>query len=60
MIDRFADATGVHQWIHVDVERAKREMPGGGRTIARGFLTLSLPARLAHQILDYSPANEPT
>jgi acyl dehydratase len=40
-IDLFADATGDHQWIHVDVERAKREMPGG-KTIAHGYLTLSL------------------
>jgi acyl dehydratase len=48
MIDKFADATGDHQWIHVDVERAKREMPGG-TTIAHGFLTLSLIAGLAHQ-----------
>ena len=29
IIDKFADATGDHQWIHVDVERAKKEMPGG-------------------------------
>src|SRR5436309_12821692 len=49
MIDRFADATGDHQWIHVDVERARREMPGG-RTIAHGFLTLSLLPRMAHTI----------
>lgn len=41
MINTFADATGDHQWIHVDVERAKRDMPGG-TTIAHGFLTLSL------------------
>ena len=41
MIDKFAEATGDHQWIHVDVERAKREMPGG-KTIAHGYLTLSL------------------
>ena len=41
MIDQFAEATGDHQWIHVDVERAKREMPGG-KTIAHGYLTLSL------------------
>ena len=40
-INRFADATGDHQWIHVDVERAAREMPGG-KTIAHGYLTLSL------------------
>ena len=49
MIDKFADATGDHQWIHVDVERVKREMPGG-KTIAHGFLTLSLLAGLAHQV----------
>src|SRR2546430_7241223 len=40
-INRFADATGDHQWIHVDVERAKKELPGG-KTIAHGYLTLSL------------------
>jgi len=48
-IDKFADATGDHQWIHVDVERAKREMPGG-KTIAHGWLTLSLVPRLASTI----------
>ena len=46
MIDKFADATGDHQWIHVDVERARREMPGG-KTIAHGYLTLSLVPRMA-------------
>src|SRR2546425_9990631 len=46
MIDRSAEATGDHQWIHVDVERAKREMPGG-KTIAHGYLTLSLVPRMA-------------
>ena len=40
-INKFADATGDHQWIHVDVERAKTQMPGG-KTIAHGYLTLSL------------------
>lgn len=40
-IDQFAELTGDHQWIHVDVERAKRESPFGG-PIAHGFLTLSL------------------
>jgi len=45
MIYKFAEATGDHQWIHVDVERAKREMPGG-KTIAHGYLTLSLVPRL--------------
>jgi len=50
MIDKFADATGDHQWIHVDVERAKREMPGG-KTIAHGYLTLSLLPRLAPTLM---------
>jgi acyl dehydratase len=49
MIDRFAEATGDHQWIHVDVARAKREMPGG-KTIAHGYLTLSLIPRLSQSI----------
>ena len=40
-IDGFADATGDHQWIHVDVQRARTESPYGS-TIAHGFLTLSL------------------
>ncbi|MGY4710668.1 MaoC family dehydratase [Mycolicibacterium sp. CBM1] len=40
-INDFADATGDHQWIHVDVERAKTESPYGA-PIAHGFLTLSL------------------
>jgi acyl dehydratase len=40
-INDFADATGDHQWIHVDPERAAREVPGG-KTIAHGFLLLSL------------------
>jgi acyl dehydratase len=51
MIDKFADATGDHQWIHVDVERAKREMPGG-KTIAHGFLTLSLVPRMAATLVN--------
>lgn len=40
-IDQFAEATGDYQWIHVDTERAAKEMPGG-KTIAHGYLTLSL------------------
>ena len=40
-IDRFAEATGDHQWIHVDTERAAQELPDG-KTIAHGYLTLSL------------------
>src|SRR5689334_6262907 len=41
MIQKFAEVTGDHQWIHVDVERCKRESPFGA-PIAHGFLTLSL------------------
>ena len=50
MINGFADLTGDHQWIHVDVERAKRELPIG-TTIAHGYLTLSLIPRLGAQIM---------
>jgi acyl dehydratase len=49
MVNKFADATGDHQWIHVDVERAKRESPFGG-PIAHGFLTLSLIPMLSWQV----------
>ena len=45
MIQAFADATGDHQWIHVDVERARREAPWGA-PVAHGFLTLSLIPQL--------------
>ena len=44
-IDQFAELTGDRQWIHVDVERAKKESPFGG-PIAHGFLTLALLPRL--------------
>ena len=40
-INQFADVTGDHQWIHIDIERAKRESPFKG-PVAHGFLTLSL------------------
>lgn len=40
-IDQFAEATGDYQWIHVDTERAAREMPDG-KTISHGYLTLAL------------------
>jgi acyl dehydratase len=43
-VDLFAEATGDTQWIHVDVERARRELPYGG-TVAHGFLTLALLPR---------------
>jgi len=44
-INGFADLTGDHQWIHVDVERCKKESPFGG-PIAHGFLTLSLMPKI--------------
>lgn len=49
-INRFAEVTGDHQWIHVDVERARRESPYK-TPIAHGFLTLSLLSRLANETL---------
>lgn len=49
-IDQFAEATGDHQWIHCDPERAARESPFG-TTIAHGFLTLSLCAALADEVI---------
>ena len=49
-VNLFAEATGDHQWIHVDVERAKRESPFGA-PVAHGFLTLSLlPMLMANAI----------
>ena len=51
-INKFADATGDHQWIHIDVERAKNELPGG-TTIAHGFLTLSETAEVLYKTTDY-------
>jgi len=50
-IDLFADATGDHQWIHVDPERAARESDFGG-TIAHGYLTLSLINHLLPQVVE--------
>ena len=49
-IQQFADGTGDHQWIHVDVERAQRESPFK-TTIAHGFLTLSLLPQFMPQVL---------
>ena len=49
-IKEFAHCTGDHQWIHVDPERAAKESPFGG-TIAHGFLTLSLVAPTAFELL---------
>ena len=48
-IDQFAACTGDRQWIHVDVERARRESPFGG-PIAHGYLTLALVAALVMEL----------
>ncbi len=51
-VNLFAQATDDPQWIHVDVERAKRESPFGG-TIAHGYLTLSLLPRFFEEQVDF-------
>ena len=53
MIDGFAEVTGDRQWIHVDPLRARTESRFG-RTIAHGFLTLSLLSRLSHDTVQIS------
>jgi acyl dehydratase len=50
-VNRFADATGDHQWIHVDIERATKELGG---PIAHGYLILSLIPFLARNVVTYS------
>ncbi len=50
-VDTFADATGDHQWIHVDVERATSESPFGG-PIAHGYLTLSLTNQFLPEVVE--------
>ena len=49
-VNQFAEATGDHQWIHIDLERAKKESPFGG-PIAHGYLTLSLGPVLMPQVV---------
>ena len=49
MINQFADLTGDHQWIHVDVERCEKESPFGG-PIVHGFFTLSLMPKLSQTL----------
>ena len=49
MIQRFADLTGDDNWVHIDTARAARDMPGG-KTIAHGFLTLSMTPIMGRQI----------
>jgi acyl dehydratase len=53
-VDQFADATGDHQWIHVDLERAAQGPFGG--TIAHGYLSLSLLPELLGQLLQITDA----
>jgi acyl dehydratase len=54
-VNEFAEVTGDHQWIHVDIERAKKSPFGG--TIAHGYLTLSLIPPLLHEIFDVEDIN---
>lgn len=49
MIDQFAECTRDRQWIHIDVERARRESPFGA-PVAHGYLTLSLIANMSYEI----------
>lgn len=51
MVDTFAESTGDHQWIHVDVARATAESPFGG-PIAHGYLTLALTNLFLPQVVD--------
>ena len=55
-VNLFADATGDHQWIHVDAERATAESPFGG-PIAHGFLTLALSNRFLPELLQVPGAS---
>ncbi|MET0903328.1 MAG: MaoC family dehydratase [Acidimicrobiales bacterium] len=55
-VNLFADATGDHQWIHVDVDRATAESPFGG-PIAHGFLTLSLSNLFLPQLIEVRGAS---
>ena len=52
-INQFADVTLDHQWIHVDVERSQKEMPGG-TTIAHGYLTLSMIPAMTAGFLEFT------
>ena len=54
-VNTFADATGDHQWIHIDVERCKKESPFK-QTIAHGFLSASLMPRAFEEVIQ--PHNE--
>jgi acyl dehydratase len=55
-VNLFADATGDHQWIHVDVDRARAQSPFGG-PIAHGYLTLSLSNLFLPQLIEVPGAS---
>lgn len=56
-VNLFADATEDHQWIHVDVERAKKEMDTGG-TIVHGYLTLSLIPKIMYELIEVTQTSQ--
>ena len=56
-IDTFAEATGDHQWIHVDPERAAAESPFGA-TVAHGYMTLSLALVLLPELVEVSKLSQ--
>lgn len=56
-VDTFAEATGDHQWIHVDQVRAKRESPFG-KTIAHGYLTIALAPVLLPEIVQVAKLSQ--
>jgi NADPH:quinone reductase len=56
MINKFADATQDRQWVHVDTEKAKMLLPDG-KTLAHGYLTLSMAARFLNDVIEIDPSN---
>lgn len=56
-IDAFAEATGDHQWIHVDRERAERESPFG-TTVAHGYLTVALAPALLPELVEVTECSQ--
>ena len=56
-IDAFAEATGDHQWIHTDPERAARESPFGA-TVAHGYLTIALAPALLPEIVEVAKLSQ--
>jgi len=56
-VNQFADVTGDHQWIHIDVERAKREMPATG-TIVHGYFVLSLIPKFMFELMQITGVSQ--